>query len=49
MGEVSIIGVDLAKNLFEVHGSAASGCVRFRKNPLRPRFARFATSRDWTA
>jgi hypothetical protein len=27
MGEVTIIGVDLAKNVFQVHGAAADGSV----------------------
>src|SRR6056297_1514996 len=41
MGEVSIIGVDLAKNVFQVHGAAADGSVAFRKKLSRPQFARF--------
>ncbi len=41
MGEVSTIGVDLAKNVFQVHGAAADGSVLFRKKLLRPQFARF--------
>ena len=41
MGEVSIIGVDLAKNVFQVHGAAADGSVLFRKKLSRPQFARF--------
>ena len=41
MGEVSIIGVDLAKNVFQVHGAAADGSVVFRKKLTRPQFARF--------
>jgi hypothetical protein len=31
MGETTIIGVDLAKNVFQVHGAAADGSVLFRK------------------
>jgi transposase len=31
MGEVSTIGIDLAKNVFQVHGADASGAVLFRK------------------
>ena len=31
MGEVGIIGVDLAKNVFQLHGAAADGAVVFRK------------------
>ena len=41
MGEVTIIGVDLAKNVFQVHGSGADGSVLFRKKLARPQFARF--------
>ena len=41
MGEVSIIGVDLAKNVFQLHGAAADGSVVFRKKLSRPQFARF--------
>ena len=41
MKEVSIIGVDLAKNVFQVHGAAADGSVLFRKKLSRPQFARF--------
>src|SRR5690606_554004 len=41
MGKVSIIGVDLAKNVFQVHGAAADGSVLFRKKLSRPQFARF--------
>jgi len=41
MEEVSIIGVDLAKNVFQVHGAAADGSVLFRKKLSRPQFTRF--------
>src|SRR6056297_2352013 len=41
MGEVSIIGVDLAKNVFQVHGASADGRPVFRKKLSRPQFARF--------
>ena len=41
MGEVTIIGVDLAKNVFQVHGAGADGSVLFRKKLSRPQFARF--------
>ena len=30
MKEVSIIGVDLAKNVFQLHGASAAGTVLFR-------------------
>ncbi|SFA45300.1 Transposase [Paracoccus halophilus] len=41
MGEVNIIGVDLAKNVFQVLGAAADGSVVFSKKLSRPQFARF--------
>ncbi len=41
MEEVSIIGVDLAKNVFQLHGAAANGSIVFRKKLSRPQFARF--------
>ena len=31
MGEVGIIGLDLAKNVFQVHGAAVDGSVVFRR------------------
>ena len=40
MGEATIIGVDLAKNVFQVHGAAADGSVLFRKKLSRAQFAR---------
>lgn len=44
MEEVSIIGVDLAKQVFQVHGAAADGRVLFRKKLSRPQFAKFMAS-----
>ena len=41
MKEVSIIGVDLAKNVFQLHGAAADGTVVFRNKLSRPQFQRF--------
>jgi len=38
---VTIICVDLAKNVFQVHGAASDGAVMFRKKLSRPQFARF--------
>jgi len=35
MGEVSTIGLDLTKNVFQVHGADASGAVLFRKKLRR--------------
>lgn len=40
MEEVSIVGVDLAKQVFQVHGAAADGRVIFRKKLSRPQFAK---------
>ena len=41
MGEVTVIGVDLAKNVFQVHGAAADGSVLFRKKLSRKPFLAF--------
>jgi len=35
MTEVSIIGLDLAKNVFQAHGAAADGSVVFRRKLRR--------------
>ncbi|MER9586469.1 IS110 family transposase [Mesorhizobium sp. M0276] len=41
MGKVTIIGVDLAKNVFQLHGAAADGNVVFRKKLSCLQFCRF--------
>jgi transposase len=41
MKEVTIIGVDLAKNVFQLHGAAADGSVMFRKKLSWLQFGRF--------
>lgn len=41
MTENTIIGVDLAKNVFQLHGTAADGTVIFRKKLSRPQFRQF--------
>ncbi len=41
MEEVSILGVDLAKQVFQVHGAAADGRVLFRKKLSRLQFPKF--------
>ena len=41
MTEVTIIGVDLAKRVFQVHGAAADGSVVFRKKLSRAQFLQF--------
>jgi hypothetical protein len=39
--KVTIIGIDLAKNVFQLHGATSDGTVVFRKNLSRPLFHRF--------
>ena len=41
MDEVTTIGVDLAKSVFQLHGAAADGMLVFRKKLSRPQFQRF--------
>jgi hypothetical protein len=41
MKEVSIIGVDLAKQVFQLHGATAEGDVVFRKKLSRKQFLAF--------
>lgn len=41
MEEVSIVGVDLAKQVFQVHGAAADGRVLLRKKLSRLQFPKF--------
>ena len=41
MGEVSAIGLDLAKNVFQVHGADVSGAVVFRTKLRRGRLLEF--------
>jgi transposase len=42
--KVSIIGVDLAKPVFQVHGACADGSVAFRKKLSRPKLLPFLSS-----
>ena len=44
MGEVSIIGLDLAKNVFQAHGADASGAVLFRNRLRRHQVLAFFSS-----
>lgn len=37
----TMIGVDMAKNVFQLHGAAMTGEVRFRKKLSRPQFMKF--------
>ena len=41
MEEVAIIGVDLAKNVFQLHGAAADGSAVFRKKLSRVQLRKF--------
>ena len=41
MSEVSTIGLDLAKNVFQVHGADASGAVLVRKKLRRDQVLKF--------
>lgn len=44
MDEVTIIAIDLAKNVFQLHGAAADGRPVFRKKLTRLQFQRFMAS-----
>ena len=44
MNEVSIIGIDLAKRVFQLHGAAADGSVVFRKKLSRAQLVPFLAS-----
>ncbi|GAW36925.1 hypothetical protein RA2_04000 [Roseovarius sp. A-2] len=41
MEDVTLIGVDLAKRVFHLHGAAGDGSVVFRKQLSRLQFAKF--------
>ena len=41
MAEVSIVGLDLAKNVFQVHGAGADGSVAFRRKLPRAKVLSF--------
>lgn len=42
----TMIGVDLAKSVFQVHGASMTGDVKFRKKLTRPQFQKFMTEHD---
>ncbi len=44
MEQVGMIGVDLAKNSFQLHGARADGSVGFRKKPSRAKILEFPDS-----
>ena len=41
MGEITIIGLDIAKSVFQAHGADAAGSVVFRKKLGRGRLLAF--------
>ena len=41
MGEVGIIGLDLAKSLFQAHGAGSDGSVLFRRKLSRVQLLKF--------
>ena len=41
MTEISVIGIDLAKSVFQVHGAAADGATLFRRRLSRGQLERF--------
>lgn len=41
MGKVSVIGLDLAKDVFQGHGAEADGSVVFRRKLLRAQLLKF--------
>jgi len=44
MTKISMIGLDLAKNVFQVHGTDASGLVVVRRSLRRAQMERFFAS-----
>jgi len=44
MQKASIIGIDLAKHVFQVHGDCGDGSVAFRKKISRVKLVRFLSS-----
>ena len=41
MAEISIVGLDLAKNVFQLHGAHADGSVAFRRKLARGKLLEF--------
>ncbi|SLN59320.1 Transposase IS116/IS110/IS902 family protein [Roseovarius gaetbuli] len=46
MTKDTMIGVDLAKHVFQLHGASMNGDVKFRKKLSRPQFLRFMADHD---
>ncbi|SFE94588.1 hypothetical protein SAMN04488523_1132 [Sulfitobacter brevis] len=49
MSEVSIIGIDLAKRVFQLHGACANGAVIFRKKLTRVQLLAFMSQQGYVA
>jgi hypothetical protein len=49
MSEVTIIGVDLAKRVFQLHGAHHDGSVAFRKKLSRGQFLAFLAQQGCVA
>jgi len=46
MNEVSIIGLDLAKNVFQAHGAGVDGSVIFRRKLSRAQLLKFMSEQS---
>ncbi len=46
MSEVAMIGIDLAKRVFQLHGACAKGTVVFRKKLTRIRLLAFMSQQS---
>ena len=49
MEQVNMIGIDLAKNSFQLHGARADGSVAFRKKLSRAKLLDFVAARSHAA
>lgn len=48
MSEITMIGVDLAKHVFQLHGACTNGAVIFRKKTVRCGFSRDIVFDDYS-
>ncbi|MFX4295781.1 MULTISPECIES: IS110 family transposase [Roseobacteraceae] len=48
MTEDTMIGIDLAKNVFQIHGASMAGVVKFRKKLTRSQFHKFMVEQPAT-
>ena len=49
MSEVTMIGIDFAKRVFQLHGACANGTVVFRKKLTRVQLLAFMSQQDSVA